>query len=570
MIVIFAHVAVNALLNKFISPNTCALYNEYFHFSELPFSIAPDPHFMFMSTRHQEGLAHLLYGINHGGGFVALTGEVGTGKTTLCHCLLQQLPENIDIALILNPKLNAIELLATICDELRISYDKDRHTLKNLIDALNQHLLAAHAKGRRTVLVIDEAQNLSLEVLEQVRLLTNLETTKTKLLQIILVGQPELKDLLTRRELRQLNQRITARYHLLPLSLAETRTYIRHRLMVCKGDPDLFKKSAITKIFQFSKGIPRIINIICHCALLGAYSSDTRVITPPIIKRAAKETLAFTNDTPSWVKPLLAMLVLSCLVAGFYYRNYPVNDPTLPKSKTILSGKFPVKVAIKPLTPIKVAPVVAKLEPVAGTKPFSSWLDNPGLTLDVGISNALKLWEKEIPANQQVDCDYAKKTGLNCLFDNGNWKDLLAYNRPVVLEFSLSPGIKRYALLTAIKDGQPTLTFDHYVTFPLADVLSFWDGYYVLLWQSPKPAMKMLFPGQSSENVAWLRQQMTEIDGIDEKVSRPEFFDAELKARVISFQRSRHLKQDGKVGTQTIFHLDNATGAQGSPHLKQD
>ncbi|HEY5141064.1 MAG TPA: AAA family ATPase, partial [Methylococcales bacterium] len=198
------------------------MYNQYFHFSELPFSIAPDPHFIYMSPRHQEGLAHLLYGINVGGGFVALTGEVGTGKTTLCHCLLQQLPKNIDIALILNSKLNAIELLATICDELGIIYDKNQHSLKILIDLLNQHLLTAHANGRRTVLLIDEAQNLSMEVLEQIRLLTNLETSKTKLLQIILVGQPELKELLKRRDLRQLNQRITARYHLQPLSLDET------------------------------------------------------------------------------------------------------------------------------------------------------------------------------------------------------------------------------------------------------------------------------------------------------------------------------------------------------------
>ncbi|MEQ1485540.1 AAA family ATPase [Methyloglobulus sp.] len=546
------------------------MYNEYFHFSELPFSIAPDPHFMFMSTRHQEGLAHLLYGINHGGGFVALTGEVGTGKTTLCHCLLQQLPENIDIALILNPKLNAIELLATICDELRISYDKNRHTLKNLVDALNQHLLTAHAKGRRTVLVIDEAQNLSLEVLEQVRLLTNLETTKTKLLQIILVGQPELKDLLNRRELRQLNQRITARYHLLPLSLDETRTYIRHRLMVCKGNPDLFKENAIHKIFHYSNGIPRLINIICHCALLGAYSSDARIITPTIIKRAAKETLAFKNDSPSQLKPLLAVLALSCLAAGFYYLKYQANNPIQSQAKTILSGKFPNKPTIKPSASVKNSPAAVKIEHVAEIRPFSTWLDNPALTLNAGLNNALKLWGKEIPANQQVDCQYLQKIGLNCLFDKGNWKDLLMFDRPAVLEFSLSPEIKRYALLTAIKNGQPTLTFDQNVAFPLADLLSFWDGYYVLLWQSPKSDMKMLFPGQSSGNVAWLREQLAVVDGINQEVKYPQFFDTDLKARVINFQRSHHLTQDGKVGSQTIFHLDNATGAQGSPHLKQD
>jgi general secretion pathway protein A len=546
------------------------LYNEYFHFSELPFSIAPDPHFMFMSTRHQEGLAHLLYGINHGGGFVALTGEVGTGKTTLCHCLLQQLPENIDIALILNPKLNAIELLATICDELRINYDKDRHTLKNLIDDLNQHLLSAHAKARRTVLVIDEAQNLSLEVLEQVRLLTNLETTKTKLLQIILVGQPELKDLLNRRELRQLNQRITARYHLLPLSLDETRTYIRHRLAVCKGDPDLFKEKAITKIFQFSKGIPRLINIICHCALMGAYSSETRVITPSIIKRAAKETLAFANDKPSSLKPLLATLALSCLAAGLYYQNYRINYITPAKSKTILSGKFPKNVAVKPPAAIQVAPTIAGHDPVTVVKPFSAWLDNPALTLNAGLSNALKLWGKEIPANMQDVCNYAEKTGFLCLFDKGNWKDLLAFNRPVVLEFAVSPEVKRFALLTMVKDGQPTLTFDHNVTFPLADILSFWDGYYLLPWQSPVPAIKAIYPGQSSPNVEWLRQQLKVVDGITEEARNPQYFDADLKARVIKFQQVHNIIPDGKVGIQTIFHLDNATGAKGSPHLKQD
>jgi general secretion pathway protein A len=546
------------------------LYTEYFHFSELPFSIAPDPHFMFMSTRHQEGLAHLLYGINHGGGFVALTGEVGTGKTTLCHCLLQQLPENIDIALILNPKLNAIELLATICDELRVIYDKNSQTLKNLIDALNQYLLTAHANGRRTVLVIDEAQNLSLEVLEQVRLLTNLETTKTKLLQIILVGQPELKELLNRRELRQLNQRITARYHLLPLSLSETRTYIRHRLMVCKGDPDLFKDSAINKIFQFSKGIPRVINIICHCALLGAYSSDTRLITPSIIKRATKETLAFADeDKPSRLRPLLAMLLLGCLAAGLFYRNYPATNPIHPKSKTILSGTFPDKTTLKKETPVKAVPTTVNIKPTAETISFSAWLDNSGLTLNAGLNNALKLWGKPLP-DKQIDCETAKTVGLNCLFDKGNWKDLLTFNRPAILEFSLSPEVKRYALLTVVKDGQPTLTFDEPLTFPLADVLSFWDGYYVLLWQLPRPEMNMIFPGQSSDNVLWLRQQLTAIDGISEETERPQFFDANLKARVINFQRTHHLTQDGKVGVKTIFHLDNATGAKSSPHLKQD
>jgi len=532
---------------------------------------------MFMSTRHQEGLAHLLYGINHGGGFVALTGEVGTGKTTLCHCLLQQLPENIDIALILNPKLNAIELLATICDELRIAYDNNTQTLKNLVDALNQYLINAHAKGRRTVLVIDEAQNLSLEVLEQIRLLTNLETTKIKLLQIILVGQPELKDLLNRPELRQLNQRITARYHLLPLSLDETRTYIRHRLMMCKGNPDLFNDSAINKIFQLSNGIPRVINIISHCALLGAYSQDMRTVTPEIVKRAAKETLAFKNDKTSLAKPMLATLAIACLAGGLYYWTQiaAINNTPVNHQITVNSSALPQKNDIQhlpaaqaPTKPAKVsaAPKQASAEP---DKKFAQWLGNPELTLPEGIANALKIWKKDIPKGQQIDCDYAKKTGLNCLFAKGNWKDLMAYNRPAILEFSLSPDNKRFALLSAINNGQPTFVFDGNHTFSLDDVLSFWDGYYVLLWQSPIP-VQMLYPGQTSPHIIWLRQQLSAIDGVNGNSNNPQYFDAELKARVINFQRAHHLTPDGKVGMKTIFHMDTATGASGSPHLKQD
>jgi general secretion pathway protein A len=523
---------------------------------------------MFMSTRHQEGLAHLLYGINHGGGFVALTGEVGTGKTTLCHCLLQQLPENIDIALILNPKLDAIELLATICDELRISYDKVSHTLKNLVDALNQYLLGAHGQGRRTVLMIDEAQNLSLEVLEQVRLLTNLETTKTKLLQIILVGQPELKDLLNRRELRQLNQRITARYHLLPLSLAETRNYILHRLAICKGDPHLFKESAIDKVFQFSKGIPRVINIICHSALLGAYSSDTRSISPAIINRAAKETLATSNDNASQWKPLLGLLILSCLGAvGLYYQNRLANEPKATESKTVLSGKFQHKTEI-PIQNSLNAAAIPKTAPVVETKPFGSWLDNPALNLNSGLINALKLWGKEPAEGQPISCESLQVMGLNCLIEWGNWKDLLAFNRPAVLEFSLSPGLKRYGLLTAVKNGKPVITFDQTLTFPLADVLSFWDGYFLLLWKSPIPDMKGIYPGESSANVEWLRIQMAAIDGITQAGKSPQFFDAALKERIINFQKAHKLIPDGKVGIKTIFHIDNATGAKGSLHLQ--
>src|SRR5210317_846476 len=209
------------------------MYLEHFNLTERPFSITPDPRFLYMSARHREALAHLLYGLSEGGGFVQLTGEVGTGKTTICRCLLEQVPDNVDIALVLNPKVTSTELIATVCDELGIEYPAGDSSIKALTDELNRYLLDAHARGRRTVLILDEAQNLSADVLEQVRLLTNLETSTQKLLQIVLIGQPELRSLLAREDMRQLSQRVTARYHLDPISREEAGAYIKHRLQIC-------------------------------------------------------------------------------------------------------------------------------------------------------------------------------------------------------------------------------------------------------------------------------------------------------------------------------------------------
>ena len=255
------------------------MYNKYFGLTDKPFSIAPDPRYLFMSDQHREALAHLVYGVGDGGGFVLLTGEVGTGKTTVCRCLLEQLPENTRIAFILNPKLSATELLANVCDELHIAYPADP-SLKQLTDVLNEFLLRSHAAGLKIVLMIDEAQNLSSEVLEQIRLLTNLETNKEKLLQIILIGQPELKEMLARHELRQLAQRITARFHLRPLTAEESESYILHRLEVSGFSDSLFDKKAIRELFKSTGGVPRLINVLCDRAMLGAYARNRRQIGP--------------------------------------------------------------------------------------------------------------------------------------------------------------------------------------------------------------------------------------------------------------------------------------------------
>lgn len=267
------------------------VYKEYFGLKDLPFSIAPDPNYLYMSEKHCEALAHLVFGIKSEGAFILLTGEVGAGKTTICRCMLDQLPENCDTAFIVNPRLTDVELLATICEEIGVTYPEGASSIKIFVDLINKRLLESHASGRRTLLIIDEAQNLSPEALEQLRLLTNLETNRSKLLQIALIGQPELRDILGRNELRQLSQRITARFHLEPLSQKETADYIRHRLAIAGTQHRLFPSPVIKRLFRVSKGVPRIINLICDRALLGVYAQGKDTVDKKTVDRAAAEVL---------------------------------------------------------------------------------------------------------------------------------------------------------------------------------------------------------------------------------------------------------------------------------------
>ena len=267
------------------------MYQQYFGLRALPFSIAPDPAYLHLGNQHREALAHLMYGVGAGGGFVLLTGEVGTGKTTVCRCLLQQLPEGTEIAFVINPMQSPTDLIATICDELRLPPADDPLNVRKQIDRLLAHLIDTHARGFRTVVLIDEAQNLSVETMEQIRLLTNLETDQTKLLQLVLIGQPELSTKLALPELRQFAQRITARYHLGPLRFTETRAYVHHRLAVAGVYDEIFPEWSLRRIHAASGGVPRLINVLCDRVLLGVYAESARSVSRRHVRRAIEEVL---------------------------------------------------------------------------------------------------------------------------------------------------------------------------------------------------------------------------------------------------------------------------------------
>jgi general secretion pathway protein A len=571
------------------------MYTPHFKLSEPPFSIAPNPRYLYLSPQHREALAHLLYGVGVGGGFVALTGEVGTGKTTLCRCLVEQLPEDVDIALIFNPRLNPRELLANICDELRVAYPGSKASLKQLIDGLNHHLLETHARGRRTVVVIDEAQNLSFDVLEQIRLLTNLETNQAKLLQIILVGQPELNQILDRRNLRQLSQRITARYHLNPLSLAETQDYIQHRLAVSGGRDALFTGSAIREIYRRSGGIPRLVNVICDRALLGAYTIGRTRVNRGIARQAARELLP---EAPArrWRLATAFTVALAGAAGLAYWRappewlkssdNPPPEQKTAgspeqssrekPGQNTALAGA-PANAArdgaggaapkpAEPVTPPDAGtPPTQATAAAAAKEPLPRRLASPDLTRSAAFARLLSLWKLEPPSVAEEPCAFVEPLGLRCLSVHDTWFQLQNLNHPAVLELVLPEGVKRYVTLAGIRDGKVELSLDgENAVYDLAEILPFWRGDAVLLWRPPGGMMKPLTVGDRSEAVKWIRERLPDAPAPS---GQENYFDAGLKARIAAFQTEQGLTPDGMVGAYTMIHLGMRIEDAGEPRL---
>lgn len=531
------------------------MYASYFGLSESPFSITPDPRYLFLSGRHAEALAHLLYGVTESGGFIQLTGEVGTGKTTLIRSLLEKLPVTVDAALIINPRVSIPEFLRSICRELHITCSPEQSP-QELIDTLNAHLLDAHARGRRVVLIIDEAQSLESEVLEQVRLLTNLETSRQKLLQIILVGQPELRDLLARQDLRQLAQRITGRYHLEPLSADETRAYIDHRLNVAGAMAPIFTASALRAVHRVTDGIPRLINIICDRALLGAFTRELRQVDARLVRQAAHEVLSDMAPGGNqrkflWLGSCVVIMLsaLTILAATGHFRPFAT-----PNTVTAHPAPRPTTALIA----IHAPPITAL-----------AWLSDPLHPTDTNtaFSTLFSLWKAHyIPGGTGSGCIEAQQTGLRCLYRQGTWNNLREFDLPAIITLINGLGIPHQVVVTQL--GANTATLEAGAArrrFPLSELDPLWYGNYLLLWKPNPNAPLPLNPGMIGTAVGWLRAQLAQLQHTSNSGST--LYDAGLVTAVKQFQASQHLKVDGIAGVETLIHLNTALDVPGTPSL---
>ncbi|MBK1722187.1 AAA family ATPase [Thiocystis violacea] len=604
------------------------MYPKYFGLKEPSFSIAPDPHYLFLSEQHKEALAHLLYGAGESGGFVLLTGEVGTGKTTVCRAFLEQLPEGVDVALILNPAQSANELLTNVCDEFRIPLPKGKLSNKMLVDRLNAYLLAAHSEGRRPLLIIDEAQNLQPQAMEQVRLLTNLETTKHKLLQIFLIGQPELRRMLERDRLRQLNQRITARFHLTPFSLRETSDYIRHRVAVAGVDRPLFSARAIRRIYKFSGGIPRLINILCDRALLGTCVTRGSQVTPAIVARSAREVRGDpVDEKPRSPLQLTAIALVSfglaaalalaahsrlglsptVLIDGLFPAGElatgeatpevpPVAEPAPAVTDAPAAGELSSSAEPAPQEPQAVAsasegdlasiPVAEPAEqpaPAGDAAPgvlaspdaqvalaSSEVLDRLAVSKSEAMRVLLKRWGLEVPSLGTGDpCLRIVNFGLGCEEEQGRLSHVRFFDLPALMKILAADGAPRYVVLGELGASEAVVddaqgTGERVRAEALERV---WTGDYTLVWQLPPTGVDLIGPGSAGEDVRWLRDLLVKVPDLAVLKSDSAFFDAALASALKAFQASKGLMPDGIAGPRTIIALQHAVAMRNVPRL---
>jgi general secretion pathway protein A len=576
------------------------MYKEYFGLKENPFSIAPDPRYFYMSKGHGEALAHLVYGINTDGGFILLTGEVGTGKTTVCRCLLDHLPENSEVAFILNPKLTVEELLATICDEFGIKYPEGNTSNKVFVSAINDYLFNAHEEGKRAILIIEEAQHLSIDVLEQIRLLTNLETNQRKLLQIVLLGQPELRRLLVQPKLRQLNQRITVRYHLAPLLKDEIPAYVKHRLSVAglvRGQ--LFSRKPLAELYRLTGGIPRLINIICDRALIGTFVQGKDCVDNKTLLTATREVSG--KNIHWWIRGISRLMDLtrdSESVAAFQRKSH-VDNKTLLTARREASGRnsrlrlrkeflsiitivvsilfsaafISIYYARKP--PVTRAPAVdttpqgQRAATETNAAPLVT-LEKPADSTSAGTKNAayralFNQWQLSIsPSDRRSPCEQAMENGLQCVDDKGSLNDLRQLNKPVVLTLVDENDNKYYAALLSLNDDIATFAIgDETRIVDVREIYTRWIADYTLLWKAPRQYKTKLDPGSRGPLVTWLDQQLAVVQGRAVRSDGKQVFDNLMIKEIREFQMAAGLVPDGIAGTRTLICLANAAGIGG-------
>ena len=532
------------------------MYLAHFGLHERPFSNTPDLQFVYLGARHEEALAHLLYGVQEHGGFVQLTGEIGTGKTTVCRLLLERLPEGVDVALILNPILSPEELLAALCDELGVKYEAGTRSRKVLVDLLYRHLLAAHAAKRRTVLIVDEAQNLTVEALEQLRLLTNLETAKQKLLQIMLIGQPELIELLDRPELRQLSQRITGRYHLLPFTTRETRAYVNHRLALAGGTENLFERGALRDVHRLSGGVPRLINVICDRALLGAYAQRRPTVDSQTVRTAAREVLG--HHRPLWrLVTAGALVMLAGGAAAALLGGAIPSVRALPW--TIAARTADADRAVAPMDAKSAATPggsrTGVLDPTSA--PLSELLrrEEPATDRASAFATLFEWWRLEARRWNVEPCEAAASMGLECVEATGGWPQLRRLDLPAALRLVTPDGKQHWAAIVALDAERATLVLGSRVFTPaLKEIDPIWNGRFEVFWQPPPIGTREVVPGTRGRPAVWLRQRLDALDG-QSSTARGDVYDEPLRSRVIAFQHNQSLAADGIAGVETLARL---------------
>ena len=558
------------------------MFADYFGLNENPFSIAPDPGYLYMSERHREALAHLLYGLKTDGGFVLLTGEVGTGKTTICRSLLDQIPEHVDLAYVFNPKVTATELLETICDELQIERPTAA-SVKVLVDLLNQHLLDNHACDRKTVLLIDEAQNLSAEVLEQLRLLTNLETSRRKLLQIILLGQPELRDLINRPQMSQLAQRVTARYHLKPLEKHDIAAYVAHRLKIAGCDRPLFTPGAIRRISRLSRGVPRLINLLCDRALLGALTQQKARVDVATVRQAGREVF----DRPSGVPtPAIAtLLLLGALLLGglvswglMIQRNTGLwaENPQGTESSTVQSAlpqaqpapqqgeRPPGEPVTQPAAPTQPADT-RETTPQNSATLARSWPQGFGYQTTIAQSHAqlAALWGLDAPANQQEIRRLGRSSGLRLMTGKDNLENLRNFDRPAVLTLYDDRGAPFYVLLERLNGSRARfVAAGKRAELDISALESRWFGEFALFWKPPDTYRGIVMAGEADPVLAWLASSLREL-GHFQNSAVPPILSEQLLGALKRFQFNAGLTPDGILGPKTLIRLNHALDTAG-------